>query len=184
MQDIIARALALRNNSSSDLNSAVKAIQPLSEIVNYGAEYTYESESYGNFETVKITADTKADDIIFVTKEGTDTVVFQFWDANGRQSVYGGACNGRNLVTIANDGSQLTVFISAFGKKAFRYNSDGTFKNLYDGTFAENGTVLTRYNTTEYTPTEDYHPATKKYVDDAISALVATDDEFNEAMQA
>lgn len=36
MQDIIARALALRNNSSSDLNSAVKAIQPLSEIVSYG----------------------------------------------------------------------------------------------------------------------------------------------------
>lgn len=168
MQDIIARALALRNNSSSDLNSAVKAIQPLSEIVSYGAEYTYKSEDYGKFETVKVTADTKSDDIIFVTKEGTNFITFQFWDANGRQSVYGGACNGRNLVMVSNTDSQINVFISAFGLKAFRYNADGTFKNLYNGTFVQNDTVLAKYNTTEYTPTADYHPATKKYVDDAI----------------
>ena len=236
MQDIIARALALRNNGSSsgtsaelaqkvqkiedeyvratdekdieeisssieaikqeivdkgaevkeslDLNSAIKAIRPLSEIVNYGAEYIYEDESYGKFETVKITADTKSDDIIFVTKEGTNTITFQFWDANGRQSVYGGACDGRNLVTVFNTGSQIDVFISTIGMKAFRYNSDGTFKNLYNGTFVQNDTVLTKYNTTAYTPTKDYHPATKKYVDDTISVLVATDDEFNEAMQS
>lgn len=32
------------------------------------------------------------------------------------------------------------------------------------------GQVLTKTNTERYTPTADYHPATKKYVDDAISA--------------
>lgn len=220
MQDIIARALALRNNGSSsgasaelvqkvqkiedeyvrstdekdieeisssieaikqeivdkgaevkeslDLNSAIKSIRPLSEIANYGAEYTYEDKSYGKFETVKITADTKSDNIIFVTKEGTNTITFQFWDANGRQSVYGGACNGRNLVTVSNTDSQINVFISTIGMKAFRYNSDGTFKNLYDGAFVQKDTVLTKYNTAEYTPTKDYHPVTKKYVDDTI----------------
>lgn len=31
-------------------------------------------------------------------------------------------------------------------------------------------TVLTKTNTTAYTPTSDYHPATKKYVDDSIAA--------------
>ena len=220
MQDIIARALALRNNGSSsgasaeleqkvqkiedeyvratdekdieeisssieaikqeiedkgaevkaslDSNSAIKAIQPLSEIVNYGAKYTYETASWGNSELVKVTADTKANNIIFVTEEDSTIITFQFWDVNGRQSVYGGACNGRNLVTVFNDGSQITVFISSFGGKTFRYNSDKTFKNLYDGTFAQTGSILTRSNTTEYTPTKDYHPATKKYVDDAI----------------
>lgn len=30
------------------------------------------------------------------------------------------------------------------------------------------GSVITTNNTTEYAPTEDYHPATKKYVDDSI----------------
>lgn len=36
--------------------------------------------------------------------------------------------------------------------------------------------VLTKTNTTEYTPTGDYHPATKKYVDDSIG--VVTDEEI------
>lgn len=30
--------------------------------------------------------------------------------------------------------------------------------------------VLTKTNTTSYTPTDDYHPATKKYVDDTVAA--------------
>ena len=29
--------------------------------------------------------------------------------------------------------------------------------------------MLTKTNTTSYTPTGDYHPATKKYVDDTLS---------------
>ena len=32
--------------------------------------------------------------------------------------------------------------------------------------------VLTKTNTTEFTPTSDYHPATKKYVDDAIGDII------------
>ena len=30
--------------------------------------------------------------------------------------------------------------------------------------------VLPKDNTTSYTPTNDYHPATKKYVDDTVAA--------------
>lgn len=32
-------------------------------------------------------------------------------------------------------------------------------------------TVLTKTNTTEYAPTQDYHPATKKYVDDKFNGI-------------
>lgn len=32
--------------------------------------------------------------------------------------------------------------------------------------------VLTKTNTTEFTPTSDYHPSTKKYVDDKVTGLV------------
>lgn len=35
-------------------------------------------------------------------------------------------------------------------------------------------TVLTKTNTTAYTPTSNYHPATKKYVDDSLSSLDST----------
>jgi len=37
-------------------------------------------------------------------------------------------------------------------------------------TYVDSGSVLTKTNTTSYTPTQDYHPATKKYVDDTVSA--------------
>lgn len=36
--------------------------------------------------------------------------------------------------------------------------------------YSKKADVLTKTNTTSYTPTADYHPATKKYVDDTISA--------------
>lgn len=36
-------------------------------------------------------------------------------------------------------------------------------------------TVLTKTNTTTYTPVGDYNPATKKYVDDEIAKLGTTD---------
>ena len=37
------------------------------------------------------------------------------------------------------------------------------------GNKANTSDVLTKTNTTSYTPTANYHPATKKYVDDAVS---------------
>lgn len=36
--------------------------------------------------------------------------------------------------------------------------------------------VLTKTNTTAFTPTENYHPATKKYVDDSINKIPTTQD--------
>lgn len=231
MQDIIARALALRNNGSSsgasaelaqkvqkiedeyvratdekdieeisssidaikqeiedkgaevkaslDLNSAIKAIHPLSEIVNYGGRYTVT----GSSEFARITSETKADGIVFiagVAREGIIATTIQFWGSN--KKTYN--ISIRLYAMIHNDGSSIHVF-SDSGSMRIDYNADGTFKtadttNLYIG----RGHVLDKYNTAEYTPTKDYHPATKKYVDDTISVLVATDDEFNEAMQS
>lgn len=43
----------------------------------------------------------------------------------------------------------------------------------YNCTGVKVANVLTKANTTEFTPTGDYNPATKKYVDDAIAALRA-----------
>lgn len=46
-----------------------------------------------------------------------------------------------------------------------------------DGTLsgsADMSNYLSKTNTTSYTPTGDYNPATKKYVDDAISSAITT----------
>ena len=60
-----------------------------------------------------------------------------------------------------------------------KFNSTGTnpcgiyVVKLEDGTYTYNSLVrdtqvLTKTNTTEYTPISDYHPTTKKYVDDVV----------------
>lgn len=41
--------------------------------------------------------------------------------------------------------------------------------------------VLTKTNTTEFTPTSDYHPATKKYVDDFINGAFMMEYEINDS---
>lgn len=40
--------------------------------------------------------------------------------------------------------------------------------------YAKKSTVLTKTNTSSYTPSANYHPATKKYVDDSIAAAITT----------
>lgn len=220
MQDIIARALALRNNGSSsgasaelaqkvqkiedeyvratdekdieeisssieaikqeivdkgaevkeslDLNSAIKAIRPLSEIAKYGAEYTYEVDDVlGKQEIIKITSEVNANDFVFIT-EDDGFIMFQFWDKNGRQSGVASGKAGRQLVIIKNNGTGVIVRYGTNGSTVFDYNSDGTFKSARNLSYAYKADVLGIRNTTEYTPTADYHPATKKYVDDAI----------------
>ena len=44
--------------------------------------------------------------------------------------------------------------------------------------------VLTRTNTDSYTPSADFHPATKKYVDDTTGALALGDSNIIEEVQA
>lgn len=54
---------------------------------------------------------------------------------------------------------------SLYGKK----NGEWTTIDLSNVPTADN--ILTKNNTTEYIPTGDYNPATKKYVDDAINGI-------------
>lgn len=63
------------------------------------------------------------------------------------------------------------------GKASTTHNHDSVYAAIghnHDGTYAaashNHDTVyLSKTNTTEYTPTASYHPATKKYVDDLVS---------------
>lgn len=65
--------------------------------------------------------------------------------------------------------------------------NNGVFKTsrarFYSGTtydlsrFLTSSTALTKDNTTQYTPTSDYNPATKKYVDDNVNGFIELTDE-------
>lgn len=53
-----------------------------------------------------------------------------------------------------------------------RADNSYTIKNII---FTTNDNVLTKTNTTEYTPTNDYNPTTKKYVDDMLRSFDFSD---------
>lgn len=79
-----------------------------------------------------------------------------------------------NLNKYDNKVASTTAFVN--------YRSDssghvGTISSYYvsvpteDRVFTTNEKVLTKTNTTAFTPTADYHPATKKYVDDLLANI-------------
>lgn len=73
--------------------------------------------------------------------------------------------HGRFIYTGYKDDSRIEIMI------------EGSCYTVYFKTDTEDGHVektvyyLTKNNTIEYTPTENYHPTTKKYVDDKVSSL-------------
>lgn len=64
------------------------------------------------------------------------------------------------------------IFINASISIMGEWNDD-IFTCTYFSMNLDRPQYLSKTNTREYTPTSDYNPATKKYVDDAISALKA-----------
>lgn len=67
----------------------------------------------------------------------------------------------------------------SYGKRVMYLENNSTLsivtnKSRYSfilSNFVEKYNVLTKTNTTSYTPTADYHPATKKYVDDQVGNI-------------
>lgn len=98
---------------------------------------------------------------------------------------YGGALLYLNSASSTRYEFVYRGIISSDAKTASSYTFyiNGSWSgNTFTATFASfssvNATlvsandVLTKTNTTSYTPTANYHPATKKYVDDAISTAI------------
>ena len=89
------------------------------------------------------------------------------------------ANNNYHVVSIGNEVLQNRIFYK------YRIDINGTWSdNVFivstiigsrdKHEFISTETGLTKTNTTSYTPTSDYNPATKKYVDDAITAAITT----------
>lgn len=74
--------------------------------------------------------------------------------------------------------SAMVDFVQTFIRGTWK-NDIFTCENINNkwrgyGTLAFTSSVLTKTNTSSYTPTSDYNPATKKYVDDTITTAITT----------
>ena len=95
--------------------------------------------------------------------------IIYFW--NNMAYEYNGTSDAYNSYLLTIGSTNLGRYMIITSVKLSK-NSDGKYYN-YNANKEERidfDKLLTRTNTTAYTPTSDYNPATKKYVDDAIAA--------------
>jgi hypothetical protein len=104
--------------------------------------------------------------------------------STGRLVVSSGSALNFNVDSAAGNAVNYIAFSRTNpGPPAYPYTenemwfdaSTGTFKYVRDGMspiyeIPNSTNVLTKTNTTSFTPSADYHPATKKYVDDNITS--------------
>lgn len=96
---------------------------------------------------------------------------------NGNKSVYLVEQDSAMIsASLGKSGSSYAIETSV-GRQVTRWDIDSNTgkitldsSNTYE--LAKIGEVLGKYDTIEYTPTNDYNPATKKYVDDAVNNAI------------
>lgn len=82
--------------------------------------------------------------------------------------------NNVNLkrVALINIGTDYSDFIEIYfcdKSNDYQYLGSKRAANIYENWYNDGNTVLGINNNTPYTPTDDYNPATKKYVDDSVN---------------
>lgn len=136
-----------------------------------------------------------------IIEGGNESEVY-IWDYNGdttiTQEVYDEIKNAieNNKSIIISDGTNVLIptsyFINTgdnddiilcayqFGNSAIEIHIKNNLEIQYTSYYLPISTeVLTKTNTTEYTPTADYHPATKKYIDDKEVRLIYSVDQYD-----
>lgn len=127
-------------------------------------------------EVLEITQGMASDDIF--AKFGGKSAYLDFvknTPTNSIIRVEGGALCVASMISYTNDNTS-TLDIQTLGLNASQYIrvtvSSGTASALTAKyIFVNESDVLKKNNTTAYTPTQPYHPATKKYVDDQMYLL-------------
>lgn len=81
------------------------------------------------------------------------------------------------LIAISTDKIHKTATVCRLSvgyRISLMFNDDGYVERTVVSSVANKSDVLTKTNKTEFIPTEDYHPATKKYVDDTCGEYSPT----------
>lgn len=103
-------------------------------------------------------------------------IFFYYYDIEAGKPYFIGSTDLLEHISVVkkNDNSEYTIVTN---RSIMHITYDGTTQTVdYFDSYVMKNNVLVKTNTTEYTPTGDYHPATKKYVDDSIG--VVTDEEI------
>lgn len=143
---------------ASKLSTFSAALVSGPDTYNASFDSVVNSDTAGGSNTINLPAD-------LTGKEGRQIVIYQSSGSN-QTTISAGA----NIIVVGNSTSPVSsivisgyyaiVTLTAIDPATWKLESN---VNSYD--------VLTKNNTTSYTPTGDYNPATKKYVDDSVVGL-------------
>lgn len=149
------------------LPASVTKIRPLEEIVNYNAELKINSL----LTSINLSASTSVDDGIAFRNTTSACTILNI-NFNSRM-----ICNitlyASDMLLVLRQTKSIMVCMLK-GIIQIYYDDAGEYVSSKVSYVAYRDDVLTRANTSEYTPTSDYHPATKKYVDDVGAQKIAS----------
>lgn len=170
--DIVARALALKNGGGTGGTSDYNQLSnlPLINGVELKGDVDGDSLKIGLPEVSGVEINlTDYKPGSYVIGDGTTIKL-------GTRTFNSGASNDASkfILTIGQLNDSGIEFAFLFGMAL----SGGIFLRFMDSLGQDykisRNNVLLRNNTLVYTPTGDYNPATKKYVDDSINAIVGS----------
>lgn len=188
------------DNAISSINIPTLIVRPYEDLVEFGATIKVDESPEAWHNNNKITATFSLDAIreklplntiksgyFAAQSDSQDTFSFVVPKGDGTTNTQGyttqnsgflasmpnrGICH----VTIYRDSSDGVRICYSDDCRIFQYSYDASnaridneWKELYKPT--EKNVLLTNATNSSYTPTEDYHPSTKKYVDDSVSTV-------------
>ena len=127
------------------------------------------------------------DNLIFLIK--ADGIIELFYSASAANSSTVLYFTRRGFINTSSNGSNSSRLLQEYLTQEYfnititdatvtctNVNGNNTFSNYTSGNLSSalNNNYLNKTNTTSYTPTSNYHPATKLYVDNKVSNLAST----------
>ena len=145
-----------------DLFKTSSVMYPISNVSNSGS--IYEGDYWFPYMEARLSSNTSIT-ITFINIKGNNTVYMP------KPTIQYKLVTIKFGDTLANNGtvSSITVDSTWSHSPLVSYNPSGSYAQQQ-----MDSSALSLTNTYEYTPTSDYHPTTKKYVDDAITNAVSS----------
>lgn len=145
-----------------DLFKTSSVMYPISNVSNSGS--IYEGDYWFPYMGARLGSNTSIT-ITFINIKGNNTVYMP------KPTIQYKLVTIKFGDTLANNGtvSSITVDSTWSHSPLVSYNPSGSYAQQQ-----MDSSALSLANTYEYTPTSDYHPTTKKYVDDAITNAISS----------
>lgn len=186
LEEVTAITGNLENLNTEDKSNLVNAINEVAnssggssgiEFVDTINSSSTESSTYTNFgreigeAIIKVTENGTKNGILII-KNNQEFGIFKVSRSGTSGSYSAYIMAGTSYFTQSD--LDYSYFYFIYGQLSIDSSNVVKVCNVFKKVMYNQGKLLTMNNTTSYTPSSDYNPTTKKYVDDAIASAITT----------